>query len=189
MKTTEKLSICLVLIINFYFLLIICNYWKADIYFNSQEFEKALTITPDEPNFVAKLAFKNGSVETAFKAYKLNPYNQNTRRILISNLVSSNNLEVAEEVILDGTHQSPNDPKLFYQLGILQLKIGKNEEAIKSLEKSIELKSNYKEGRFALGATYKALKENFKAKEQFEYILKNIDPNDELTKKYLEEVK
>ena len=61
----------------------------------------------------------------SLRAFDLNPYNQNTRRILISNLVSSNNLESAEKVILDGIQKSPNDPKLYYQLGILELKIGK----------------------------------------------------------------
>jgi len=97
-------------------------------------------------------------------------------------------LEQAENIILDGIDKSPNDPKLYYQLGVLQLKIGKNNKAIKSLEKSVELKQNYKESRFALGSTYRALDENAKAKEQFEYILKFIDSKDELTKKYLEEI-
>ncbi len=188
MKIIEKFSICIVVIINFYFLFIIYNYWKADVLYNRSEFEKALSITPNEPNYVSKLSLSNNNVEMSLRAFDLNPYNQNTRRILISNLVSSNNLESAEKVILDGIQKSPNDPKLYYQLGILELKIGKNSEAIRSLQKSVELKQNYKEGRFALGSTYKALNENEKAKNEFEYILKNIDPNDELTKKYLEEL-
>lgn len=188
MNNYQKIAISFVLIINSYLLFIIYNYWKADIYFNSSQFEKALEITPNEPNYISKLALSENSIDTAFKALKLNPYNQNSRKILISNLVSSNNLEQAEYIIIDGIYKSPHDPKLYYQLGILQLKIGKNKEAIESLEKSVELKPNYKEGRFALGSTYKALGKNSQATEQFEYILKNIDPNDELTKKYLDQI-
>ena len=66
--------------------------------------------------------------------------------------------------------------------------MGKDQDGIEALKQSILLKSNYKEGRFALGAGYKSLEEFEKAKEQFEYILKFIDSKDELTKKYLEEI-
>ena len=100
-------------------------------------------------------------------------------------LPKADQILLAEGIIKDGIILSPNDPRLYYQLGILQLKIGNN-EAIQSLQKSVELKPNYKEAHFALGTIYKALNENQKAKEQFDYIIKNIDPSDELTKKYLE---
>lgn len=193
MTNTQKILIFIVLIINFYLLFIIYRYWKADIYFNSQKFEKALNISPNEPIYISKQSLIKSDIEMAKKALEFVPYNQNVRKILISNLVKTsdkeiNNLLLAEGVIKDGIETSPHDPRLYYQLGILELKIGKNSEAINSLQKSVELKPNYKEGRFALGSTYKALNENLKAKEQFDYILKNIDPNDELTKKNLEEL-
>lgn len=193
MTNIQKTLILIVLIINFYLLFIIYRYWQADIYYAKSEVEKALKISPNEPIYISKLALIDNKVETALKALTLNPYNQNIRKILISNLVknsdkNSDNLILAESVVKDGIVFSPNDPKLYYQLGILQLKINKSSEALKNLEKSVELKANYKEGRFALGITYKALNKNEEAKKQFEYILKYIDPNDELTKKYLNEL-
>ncbi|EKE05049.1 MAG: hypothetical protein ACD_19C00426G0071 [uncultured bacterium] len=195
----QKIAIYFVLIINFYLLFVIYQYWRADIYFNSSQFEKALDISPNEPNYISKYALSKASVELSLNALNLSPYNQNVRKILISNLVKNSDKEtnnllpkadqilLAEGVIKDGIVLSPNDPRLYYQLGILQLKIAKSDEAVKNLEKTVELKPNYKEGRFALGSIYKALNQNSKAIEQFEYILKFIDPNDELTKKYLEE--
>ena len=78
---------------------------------------------------------------------------------------------------------SPNDSKLYYQLGLLEMKLNKLDDATLSLEKSILLKPNYKEARFALGSLYKAIGNTQKANENFKYILENIDPNDELTKK------
>lgn len=208
LKVTEKLVIFLVFFGMCFSLANIYRYWQADINYNKAkglnrsnkpeaaivEINKALKFSPNESIFKSELALSNGKVETAFDALSNSPFNQNIRKIFISNLVKNageipDNLLVAEKVITDGLEKSPNDPRLYYQLGVLQLKIGKNDEAIKNLSKSIELKSNYKEGHFALGMTYKALKQNEDAKLQFEYILKNIDPNDELTKKNLEELK
>jgi len=199
MNNTQKSLILTTILITTYFLYSIFNYWKADIYYNRSDFSNAISISPNEAIYISKLSLSNTSIETSLKALSSSPYNQNIRKILISNLVKKseenpNNLILAEGVIKDGIVLSPNDPKLYYQLGILQLKMygtlrdSKNNDAVLNLEKSVELKSNYKEGRFALGATYKALNENSKAKEQFEYILKYIDPNDELTKKYLGEL-
>lgn len=191
--THQKLFIILVLLTTLYTLYVIRSYWLADVYFNKSDFRNALSLTPNEPNYLSKLALLDGTDETAINALELNKHNQNSRKVLISNLIKNsgdkpNNLLFAESIIVDGLQFSVNDPKLYYQLGILQLKMGKDKEAISNLEKAVSLKPNYKEGRYILGATHKALKEDFKAKEQFEYIIKNIDPNDELTKKYLEEV-
>jgi len=193
MNNIQKLLIVIVLSINFYFVFAIYKYWRADIYYNRGEYSKALEITPKEPNYIAKNSIKSGSLDEAFKAYGLNPYNQNTIKILISNLTNSasekpDHLLIAEDVLLKTIKTSPNDPRLYYQLGILYLKMNKSDNAIRNLEKSIMLRPNYKEARFALGITFKALNENNKSKMEFEYILKNIDPNDVLTKKYLEQV-
>ena len=194
LKIFEKLAILGVLLTTYYILHTIYSYWKADYYYAKSDVNNALLISPNEAIYISKLALINSDVETASKALKLSPLNQNIRKVLISNLVKSadkipNNLLVAEDIIKEGINISPNDPKLYYQLGMLQLKIDKNDDAILNLQKSIELKPNYKEGHFALGITYKALNEFDKARTEFEYILKKIDPSDELTKKYLEELK
>ena len=62
--------------------------------------------------------------------------------MLINNLVKNadtdpNNLKLAENVIKDGIKLSPNDPKLYYQQAILQLKIAKNNEAVANLQKQL----------------------------------------------------
>ena len=200
----EWLSILVVVLIAGYVLNLIYKYWQADISFNSAknlnrsnkpdaaivEINKALAFEPNEPIFIYELALADGTVETANNALSLSPFNQNLRKILISNLVKNvdtnpENMLLAEDVVKDGIDISPRDPRLYYQLGILNLKNNKIEEGIKNFEKSVELKANYKEARFALGLTYIDVKNFEKAKENLDYILKYIDPNDELTKKYL----
>jgi len=71
---------------------------------------------------------------------------------------------------------------------ILNIKNNKIVDGLLNLEKSVELKPNYKEARFALGLTQMDVKNFDKAIENFIYILEYIDPNDELTKKYLTEI-
>lgn len=185
----------------------IYRYYQADIYYNLakkynrgkvtdsaiKSINKALSISPKEGIYVAELALADSKVETAIKAQDLNPYNQNIRRILVNNLVkdSSNNqgnLLLAEGALKDSLSISPNDPLLYYQLGILQIKINKNLEGVENIKKSVALKSNYKEARYALSLIYIDLKDYEKAKENLLYILTNIDPKDELTQKYLDQV-
>ncbi len=202
----QKLIIFAVLFMAYSILHITYSYWKADIHYNKaknynkenntneaiNEIIKALKISPNEPLYIAELSLIDKDVDLATKALDLNPYNQNIRNILISNLNSRSRenedyLLVAEQIAETGTQVAPMNPKIFYRLAILNLKNNKLEEGIINLEKAVTLKPNYKEGRFALGLTYIDSKDYQKAKENLEYILQNIDPNDELTKKYLEQ--
>lgn len=206
-KNKLRLVGLLILFICSLFIYKIYNYWSADIHYNNArnynkensadkakaEIEKALKVSPNEPLYIAELSLTNKDINLAAKALDLNPYSQNVRNILISNLNSGskenqNYLLVAEQIAEIGTQVAPMNPKIFYQLGILNLKNNKIEIALKNLEKALVLKPNYKEGRFALGLTYIDVKNYEKAKENLEYILKNIDPNDKLTKKYLGEI-
>ncbi len=132
------------------------------------------------------------AVDEAEKSVSLSPMNLNNQRILstVYYRFASLNVEflnLSETVLTDSIKISPNDPKLYYQLGLLNLKLGKITEGVKNLEKSVELKPNYKEGRFALGLTYKDTKRYEDAIKEFNYILEKIDPNDDLTKKHLQE--
>lgn len=130
----------------------------------------------------------------AIQAVVLSPKNINNLKILSStyykfSIFSNDYLTLAEEPLYNAITVAPNDPKLHYQLGVLNLKNNKIEEGLENLKKSVELKPNYKEGRFALGLTFIDTKNYQGAIENLEYLLKNIDPNDELTKKYLEQAK
>ncbi len=150
LKFYEKVAIFFVLCTMYYVLFCIAKYWKADVYYNYSKFDQALNISPNEAIYISKKALIDTNVEMATKALNLSPFNQNIRKILINNLVKNadtdpNNLKLAENVIKNGIKLSPNDPKLYYQLGILQFKMGKNSEGIKNLQKSIELKSNYQD--------------------------------------------
>lgn len=206
LNTSQMILTAFVVIAITFSLYFILGYWRSDVHYNSArnynreknrelalvEITKALKYTPNEPLYMAEKALANLSINDAVVALDANPYNQNVRNILISNLslLASQNKEyllVAEEIALTGSQIAPTNPKSFYQLGILNLKNGKLDEGLENLERAVILKPNYKEGRFALGLTYIDIQDYENAKEHLEYILNNIDPNDELIKKYLDQ--
>lgn len=80
--------------------------------------------------------------------------------------------------ITRATELAPTHPKTFYNLGLMQLQVGEANEAEKSFQKSIELKPDYKEPRYALALLSAGNHDYRKALKQGEYILKNIDPAD-----------
>jgi tetratricopeptide (TPR) repeat protein len=179
------------------------------------QIDKALYISSNEPIYLAESSFANSEItlkkaqeskvdeaqKYAEKAIKdginatiLSPKNIYLQRTLSStyykfSVFGSQYQMIAEEPLSNAISISPNDPKLHYLLGILNLKNNKIEDGLKNLQTAVDLKSNYKEGRFALGLTYLDIKKYDKAVENLEYIINNIDPNDELTKKYIEQAK
>lgn len=142
---------------------------ENDQYEKAQEFEKLATDESDKSTFLSKynLSLKKTQISVY---YKLLVFNHN----YLLKAVDTNK----SAIII-----SPNDPKLYYQMGLLEMKLNKLDDATLSLEKSVTLKPNYKEARYALGSLYKAIGNTQKANENFNYILEKIDPNDELTKK------
>ena len=94
----------------------------------------------------------------------------------------------AKETLAEAVALAPSDAKLFYNLALSYGRLGDYNKAIQTLEKTIEMKPNYKEARYALALFLMDEKEFLKAEEQLEYIVIHIDPNDELVKKAVEEI-
>lgn len=209
----------LILLVELFLLIKLANYYRADIYYNKallsnrsskyteakDHINKAIEISPNEPLYLNELATALANtaktpedasrvMETSEKAIIFAPNNLNLKRIYSVLLIklsqyNRNYLSTSIEVIKGGLKIAPTDPKLLYQLGLLYLKTGQNQLGVETLEKSVALKPNYKESRFALGVIYKELGQSQRAKEEFTYILEKIDPMDELTKKYLGDIK
>jgi putative inorganic carbon (hco3(-)) transporter len=91
---------------------------------------------------------------------------------------------------------APTDAKISYNLGALYGQTGDIPKGIATLQDTIKLKPNYRDAYFALGLLYheQAIDEKGRIKdpqaqqkaiESYEYILKNISPDDEQVKKAL----
>jgi O-antigen ligase/thioredoxin-like negative regulator of GroEL len=165
----------------------------------------AIGLSPNEPSFWAELAESKAeiaieqfeskeydlsaesaksSVRNLDHAVSLSPNNVNVRKnkarveITLSEL-DSNYLFSAIKTLTEAVELAPSDAKIHYNLAIAYLKTGEVDKAIRILKKTIDLKSNYKDARFALAVIQDSLGNYEEAATQLEYILNYIDPDDE----------
>ena len=93
---------------------------------------------------------------------------------------------------------APTDAKVSYNQAILYGQVGQTQQAVSMLENTIKLKADYTDAYVALGIFYhqlaidkngKVIKPDMqqKAIQTYEYILKNLDPNNKDVKKSLEQ--
>lgn len=140
----------------------------------------------------AKL-FSQNAMKSVAKAEALSPNNLNIIRnkarvaILLSEVNPSYILD-AKNALLKGIDLAPTEAKLYHNLSLTYYKIGDVEKAIETLEKTIDLKANYKDARYAYAIIMQEKGDIEEARYQLEYILKNIDPKDTRAKVALEEI-
>lgn len=128
------------------------------------------------------------------KALSLSPRNIVVRRSAITVLTKlasfdQSLLTTALDLVNDTIKFAPTDARLTFTLGKLYFRLGRDGDAIDALEKTVQLKSNYTDARIALEALYKKEGQIDKAKEQLEYILKYLNPNDSSLKEELNSLK
>jgi len=127
------------------------------------------------------------------EAIRLSPQNPFFVKTLSANLiqiaiVDENYSQETEEALKKLVQMTPVDPKVYYNLGLFYLREQKNEEAIKILEKGVELKPNHRDLHLALSAAYLKSGRKEEAKKEIEYILRKINPDDEVAKQRLSEL-
>ncbi len=94
----------------------------------------------------------------------------------------------ALEAITHAVSLAPTDAKVHYNYALLLDAVGQNDAAITALEETVAMKENYRDARYQLGLLYqKAGKINL-ARQQMEYILQHIGPDND-AQKFLEENK
>jgi len=214
MTKQQKILIFLVLSITFYILSRIAAYWFADtLYTKAKGFNRsnspaeaeklllsAIKISSHEPYYhlelsesYTKLSFPEKAIEESQKAIDLSPNNINLRRAQFSmyirlSLIDPKYLLPAVSVLEEAIKMAPTDAKLFYNLALAYVRIGQEDKAVSIMQKTIDLKPNYKEARLAYAFFLIEKKEYQQARDQMNYILEKIDPADSLTKQTLEEI-
>lgn len=168
--------------------------------------QQAVKLSPNEALYRSELSqtsaslagesqkFTDFAVVQSDKAVSLSPANINilrNRANLFYKLskVNPEYLKNAIETLLTASAKAPTDAKIFYNLSIMYLRVGQINTALQVLEKTILLKSNYKEARLAYALTLVDAGRPKEAKEQLTYILEKIDPNDETAKEELNKLK
>lgn len=197
----QKILILCILLATFYLLLAISRYWYADILYARKDFIGAINLEPNQALYHNGLASSYATAKQADlavsesqKAIDLSPANVNLKRsqfgvFIMLSTINQDYLLDARNALIDAIKLAPTDAKLYYNLGLVYARTGQTDSAIKILAKTVELKANYKDARLAYAFLLIDKKQNTEAKTQLEYILKNIDPNDSLTKQTLDSLK
>lgn len=134
------------------------------------------------------------AINNSIKSVDLSPANVNLKRMeygvfaMLSTL-DPNYLLDTRDVLQTAIKQAPTDAKIYYYLAIAYSKIGQNDLALQTLQRTIDLKPNYGDARLAYGILLIDAKRFTEAKSQLEYILTNIDPTNSIAKQYLESIK
>lgn len=149
----------------------------------------AVGLPGDEKELAENAA--NSAIFEAEKAIKLAPANVNFKRSFASTLIKLSALDInylaqSQEVLKEALKGAPTDAKLYYNLALVYIRTGEVDKGIKTLEKTIELKPNYQEARYAYALILIDLNRKTEAKTQLEYILKNINPGNVEVKEELE---
>jgi tetratricopeptide (TPR) repeat protein len=116
----------------------------------------------------------------------LNYWKTRARVFLHLTNVDPNYLYEAQKALLTAQTLSPTDPKIVYNLGLIQQQLGNQEEAFQLFKRAIELKPNYQDVRLALAKEYEERGDIQTAIEQYQFILDYISPKDGISKEAID---
>ncbi len=157
--------------------------------FSKNAYDHALAFSPKDPSLYLGLA----RIEVAHKdldaareklAEAIHLKSNYTEAIFfLSQIeVSAGNLGKAIESVEAAAIIAPDDPTVFFQLGLLKYNNNDNAGAITALERAISLNSSYANARYFLGLAYSRFDRKADAIVQFEEIEKSNPDNAEVKK-------
>jgi tetratricopeptide (TPR) repeat protein len=148
----------------------------------------------ESANEKAAEQFALTSINESARAVELSSSNLNIRRnrarlFIRLSIIDPTYLVGAKETLLEAVKLAPTDAKLFYNLGLTLARLGEFNEAIETMEQTIEMKANYRDARFARALLLVDAGRNEEAISELSYILEKINPEDELVRLQLEELR
>ena len=137
--------------------------------------------------------FSEKTFEEISKAENLSPNNLNILRNKARVAIKLSEVDPvyildAKKALEKGIQMAPTEAKLYYNLSLTYYRIGDVAKTIDVLKKTIELKANYKDARYAYAVILSDMGDSDQAIEQLKYILKNIDPDDSKAQTELEKL-
>lgn len=120
--------------------------------------------------------------EVSDATLKLNPrqlnfYKTRARTFIALAQLQPEFLHEARQSLEDGRKLAPTDPKLLYNIGIVEISLNNFESGTNALKEAIALKPNYESARLQLALAYEASSSAELALEQYTYIVENINPS------------
>lgn len=133
----------------------------------------------------AQLALQESDKTLSLNSVHTNFYKTRIKVFLLLAQLKPEFYQNATNTILLARELSPTDPKLVYFLALLAQQRGATDSYVQYLKEDIDLKANDEAARQALAEYYVSQKQNYKAAEQYQYILQRINPNNQTAKSAL----
>lgn len=179
---------------------------EPDLQSGFYSLQRAIAIAPNEPTYRDELAFTAAqiayalgksdratdaatmiqySIDQSTETIRQNPAHINfyKTRVRIFLILAQLNPVFYEEALkaLDAAiEKSPTDPKLVYNQAVIYKTLGKEKDFLSRIQRSLELRPIDESARFSLGEYYEEKKMPNEAKKEYEFILTNINPNNEI---------
>jgi putative inorganic carbon (hco3(-)) transporter len=198
-NTFTKFSLLVIFMLTGYLITKTYVYWQADTLYAQNtisSLEEAISINSKEPIYHEALAILYvqssftdtnyvpkaiSQIQTALDISPNNPKLIKSYINILSDLgdIDPNYLLEAHNQIQILSPLAPTDPSVPYIKALVFAKESHPQKAIENLESTIYLKPDYKKAREFLAFLYIHTNQNDLAKLQYEYILKNISPEDQ----------
>lgn len=152
-----------------------------------------VTLSLESGDATASAQFAKDALSESEIALTISPQNVNfwktrTRVLYELAVLDQSFLEEALSAIEVARQLAPTDPKIIYNAGVIFGELGKNEDAINSFTRAIEIKPDYRDVYIALAIFYEKTGQIQKARDTLELALQRINPNDEEINAQLEKL-
>lgn len=107
---------------------------------------------------------------------QLNFYKTSARSLIILSQFDEQYLQAAQEVLVSARAIAPTDPKIVYNLGLVEIGLGRTAKGIELIEESVRLKPNYDTARAQLATEYEKAGQYDLALSHLRYIVEYINP-------------
>ena len=147
-----------------------------------------MTLSIDSPSGLISSAARDSDVAIAISPRNLNIKKSRANVFLLLSEIDSSYMSEVIATLEEISTLAPTDAKIFYNLGLSFGQANDSQNAIKNLQKAVELKGDFRNARFALALFYIEAGQNDRAKKELLYILEKIDPKDPLATQKLQEL-
>jgi putative inorganic carbon (HCO3(-)) transporter len=145
----------------------------------------------EDPSNAARLAqevIRSSDNAVKLNTVHLNYWKSRARVFLLLSIMDQKYLVNALETLQKARELSPTDAKIVYNMALIYESMQKNEEAEEYYLAAIELRPVYEEARQSYAKFLEGLEDYPSAIEQYRYVIENLNPGDNDTKKHLEDL-
>ena len=137
--------------------------------------------------------FTQMAIAQSDESIKLSPANVNLKRTRASMFIKLSTINInyllnARDTLISAAEQAPNDAQMLYNLALAYVRTDEVDKALVTLQKTVEVKKNYRNAWLAMALLHIDSGHIEKAKQELMYILENFEPDDPIAKQELEEL-